>query len=142
MAETIDRWVPAHGRRMRCRVHRSALPDPHGARLPLLVHLHGGGWVWNSIDTPDWLMREYAAAAGCLVVGPDYAPSPDAVFPRALQECEAVLRRTAAEGAVWDGDPARNVVGGDSVGADLAAGLALWLRDGPAPPPLRGLLLN
>jgi acetyl esterase len=138
MAESADRWVAARGRRVQCRVHRPDLPG----RLPVLLYLHGGGWVWNSIDTHDRLMREYAAAAGCIVVGPDYALSPEAVFPQALEECEAVLRWLVAEGAAWGADPARIVVGGDSAGANLAAGLALWLRDGPAPLPLRGLLLN
>lgn len=138
MAESADRWVLARGRRVQCRVHRPDRPGP----LPVLLYLHGGGWVWNSIDTHDRLMREYAAAAGCIVVGPDYALSPEAVFPQALEECAAVLRWIAAEGAAWGADPGRIVVGGDSAGANLAAGLALWLRDLPAPPPLRGLLLN
>jgi acetyl esterase len=138
MAESADRWVPARGRRVQCRVHRPNLPGP----LPMLLYLHGGGWVWNSIDTHDRLMREYAAASGCIVVGPDYALSPEAVFPQALEECEAVLRWVAAEGAAWGADPTRIVVGGDSAGANLAAGLALWLRQGPTPLPLRGLLLN
>ncbi|WP_431269384.1 alpha/beta hydrolase [Dankookia sp. P2] len=138
MAESGDRWVPARGRRVQCRVHRPDLPGP----LPVLLYLHGGGWVWNSIDTHDRLMREYAATAGCIVVGPDYALSPEAVFPQALEECEAVLRWVAAGGAAWGADPGRIVIGGDSAGANLAAGLALWLRDGPTPPPLRGLLLN
>ena len=138
MAESVDRWVPARGRRVQCRVHRPDLPGP----LPVLLYLHGGGWVWNSIDTHDRLMREYAAASGCIVVGPDYALSPEAVFPQALEECEAVLRWVAAEGATWGADPTRIVVGGDSAGANLAAGLALWLRESPVPLPLRGLLLN
>ena len=138
MAESADLWVPARGRRVQCRVHRPDLPGP----LPVLLYLHGGGWVWNSIDTHDRLMREYAAAAGCIVVGPDYALSPEAAFPQALEECEAVLRWIVAEGATWGADPARIVVGGDSAGANLAASLALWLRDGPAPLPTRGLLLN
>lgn len=138
LAESGDRWLPVRGRRIQCRVHLPAGRGPH----PVLLYLHGGGWVWNSIDTHDRLMREYAAAAGCAVVGPDYALSPEAVFPQALEECEAVLRWIAAEGAAWGLDPARIVVGGDSAGANLAAGLALSLRDGPAPIPLRGLLLN
>ena len=137
-----DRWLPVRGRRIQCRVHLPAGPGPH----PVLLYVHGGGWVWNSIDTHDRLMREYAVAAGCAVIGPDYALSPEAVFPQALEECEAVLRWIAAEGpaggAAWGLDPARIVLGGDSAGANIAAGLALSLRDGPAPVPLRGLLLN
>lgn len=138
MAESRDRWVPVRGRRIQCRFHRPDLPGP----LPVLLYLHGGGWVWNSIDTHDRLMREYAAAAGCVVVGPDYALSPEAAFPQALEECAGVLRWISAHGAERGIDPARIVLGGDSAGANLAAGVALWLRDGGAPVPLRGLLLN
>ena len=76
------------------------------------------------------------------MVGPDYALSPEAAFPQALEECEAVLRWIAAHGAGWGIDPSRIVVGGDSAGANLATGLALWLRDGGSAVPLRGLLLN
>lgn len=148
MAESADRWVPARGRRVQCRVHWPDIASTDPARpdlagpLPVLVYLHGGGWVWNSIDTHDRLMREYAAAAGCIVVGPDYALSPEAAFPQALEECAAVLRWILSESAAWGIDPTRVVLGGDSAGANLAAGLALWLRDGDAPVPLRGLLLN
>ncbi|WP_043336038.1 alpha/beta hydrolase fold domain-containing protein [Belnapia moabensis] len=133
-----DRWLPIRGRRIQCRVHLPEGPGPH----PVLLYLHGGGWVWNSIDTHDRLMREYAAAAGCAVIGPDYALSPEAVFPQALEECEGVLRWIATDGPVWSLDPSHIVIGGDSAGANLAMGLALSLRDGGAPVPLRGLLLN
>ena len=64
MAESADRWLPVRGRRLLCRVHR---PTIDRGPLPVLVYVHGGGWVWNSIDTHDRLMREYAAAAGCAV---------------------------------------------------------------------------
>ncbi len=138
MAESGDRWVAVRGRRIQCRYNRPDLPAP----LPVLLYLHGGGWVWNSIDTHDRLMREYAAAAGCIVVGPDYALSPEAVFPQALEESAGVLRWLAEHGAAWGIDTARIALGGDSAGANLAAGLALWLRDDKAPVPLRGLLLN
>ena len=138
LGESGDRWLPVRGRRIQCRVHLPPGPGPH----PVLLYIHGGGWVWNSIDTHDRLMREYAAAAGCAVIGPDYALSPEAVFPQALEECEGVMRWIAAEGSTWQLDPGRLVVGGDSAGANHAMGLALALRDGGAPVPLRGLLLN
>jgi len=139
MAESADRWLPIRGRRLLCRVN---LPQGSVGPAPVLVYLHGGGWVLNSIDTHDRLMREYAAAAGCAVVGVDYALSPEAPFPQAMEESAEVLRWIAAEGAAWGLDGARIVVGGDSAGANLALGAALALRDAADGPALRGLLLN
>jgi acetyl esterase len=135
MAETTDRWVAARGRRILCRVYR-----PHTDRpLPTLVYFHGGGWVWSSIDTHDRLAREYAAAGEVAVVSVDYALSPEAKFPQALEECAAVARYVAEHGAAWGLDPSVLFVGGDSAGGNLALGTALLLRDtgGPA---LRGIL--
>lgn len=138
MAESGDRWLPVRGRRLQCRLHRPTA----AAGLPVLVYIHGGGFVWNSIDTHDRLMREYAAGGGCAVIGPDYALSPEAAFPQALEECAAVVRWVAKHGAEWGLDPARIVIGGDSAGANLAMGVALLLRETDPALKLRGLLLN
>ncbi|KAA2211490.1 alpha/beta hydrolase fold domain-containing protein [Teichococcus oryzae] len=139
MAESRDLWLPVRGRRVACRLHR---PTAAAGPLPVLVYLHGGGWVWNSIDTHDRTMREYAVASGCAVLGPDYALSPEAVFPQALEECAGVVRQLAACGAEWGLDPQRVVLGGDSAGANLALGAALLLREQAPEIALRGLLLN
>ncbi|MFL1462828.1 alpha/beta hydrolase [Roseococcus sp. DSY-14] len=138
MAESRDLWWPIRGRRTLVRLHRPVA----GGALPVLLYLHGGGWVWGSIDTHDRLMRAYAAAAGCAVLGLDYALSPEAVFPQALEECAAALRFAAARGAEWGLDGARIVLGGDSAGANLAAATALLNAEAADPVPLRGLLLN
>lgn len=137
MAETADRWLPVMGRRLLCRFHKPS----HGV-LPVLIYLHGGGWVWNSIDTHDRLMRDYAAGAGCAVIGPDYALSPEAAFPQAIEECAAVVRWVARHGAEWGLDPTRIAIGGDSAGANLALGVALLLRRTDPDIALRGFLLN
>lgn len=138
MAESRDLWWPIRGRRMLVRLHRPVADRP----LPILLYLHGGGWVWGSIETHDRLMRAYAAAAGCAVLGLDYALSPEAVFPQALEECVAALRLARERGAEWGLDGARIVLGGDSAGANLAAGAALLDAESAEPVPLRGLLLN
>jgi acetyl esterase len=138
LAESTDRWLNIRGRRLACRVHRPRTEAP----LPVLVYIHGGGWVWGSIDTHDHIMRGYAAAAGCAVVGPDYALSPEAPFPQALEECAAVVRWVAAHGADWGLDPTRIVLGGDSAGGNLALATALLLRETDPGLALRGLLLN
>jgi acetyl esterase len=138
MEESAEKWLPIRGRRLLCRLHRPRTD----ARLPVLIYLHGGGWVWNSIDTHDPLMRSYAAGAGCAVIGPDYALSPEAAFPQALEEVAAVARWVAAHGAEWGLDGTRIVLGGDSAGANLALGTALLLRQSDPTLQLRGLLLN
>lgn len=138
MAESRDIWWPIRGRRMLIRYHRPS----RDAALPVLIYLHGGGWVWGSVDTHDRLMRSYAAAAGCAVLGPDYALSPEAVFPQALEECAAVLRRLPAAAASLGLDARRIALGGDSAGANLAAATALLDGARADPVPLRGLLLN
>ena len=135
MAETTDRWVFGHGRRIYCRVHKP-LAD---AVLPVLVYFHGGGWVWSSVDTHDRLAREYAAAGRCAVVSVDYALSPEAQFPQALEECAAVVRWLGTNGAEWGVDNSRLVLGGDSAGGNLALGTALLLRDAGGPA-LAGIL--
>jgi acetyl esterase/lipase len=135
MAETAERWVAARGRRIFCRLHR-----PRTDRLlPVLVYFHGGGWVWSSVDTHDRLAREYAAAGEMAVVSVDYALSPEARFPQALEECAAIVRHLAANAPDWGIDPKRLVLGGDSAGGNLALAAALLLRD-TAGPPLAGIL--
>ncbi len=138
MAESRDLWWPLRGRRTLVRLHRPAAAGP----LPILLYFHGGGWVWGSIDTHDRLMRAYAAASGCAVLGLDYALSPEAVFPQALEECAAALRFAADLGATLGLDGTRIALGGDSAGANLAAATALLNAEAADPVPLRGLLLN
>lgn len=135
MAESRDCWAFARGRRVLCRVHKPVVADG----LPVLVYFHGGGWVWSSVDTHDRLVREYAAGAGIAVVSVDYALSPEAVFPQALEECVGVVEWLATHGGAWGLDASRMMVGGDSAGGNLALAAALKLRDtnGPA---LRGIL--
>jgi acetyl esterase len=137
MAERVDRFVDARGRRIFCRVFRPVTDRP----LPTLVYFHGGGWVWANVDTHDRMTREYAAAGPVAVVSVDYSLSPEAKFPTALEECAAVVRFVAERGSEWGLDPKRILVGGDSAGGNLALATALLLRDtgGPA---LKGILAN
>ncbi len=137
MAETADRWIAARGRRIFCRVYWPRTDRP----LPVMVYFHGGGWVWASVDTHDRLVREYCAAGGVAAVSVDYALSPEAKFPQALDECVAVVRWVAEHGADWRFDPRRLVLGGDSAGGNLALATALVLRDSGGPKP-RGILTN
>ena len=135
MAETMNRWMMGRGRRIFCRVYRPRTDKI----LPTLVYLHGGGWVWMSVDTHDRICRELAEAGQVSVVSVDYTLSPEAQFPQAIEEAAAVVRHVAEHGADWGLDPRHILIGGDSAGANLALGTTLMLRDqqGPA---IRGIL--
>ncbi|MES2496245.1 MAG: alpha/beta hydrolase [Pseudomonadota bacterium] len=122
---------------VRLRVHRPSADDG----MPAMLYIHGGGWTMFSIDTHDRLMREYAARAGIVVVGIDYSLSPEAKFPKALDEIVAAYDWLRAGGAGDGVDPARIAIGGDSAGANLSVAVALQLRGGGRAMP-SALLLN
>jgi acetyl esterase len=127
MAHTRESQVPTRHGMVRIRTYH-----PRQDSAPALVYLHGGGWMIFSLDTHDRLMREYAARAGVVVIGVDYALSPEARFPVAHEQCVDVVRWVSAHAAELGVDGDRIVVGGDSAGGNLAIGTALALRDAGA----------
>lgn len=107
---------------LRVRVYR---PLGAGGELPVLVYLHGAGWVFDGSRTHDLLARSLAVSSGAVVLLPTYAPAPEAPHPAALEQCYQLLV-LIAEGRLRRAfDPSRIVVAGDGTGATLAAGLAL-----------------
>ncbi|WP_257549360.1 alpha/beta hydrolase [Sphingopyxis sp. DBS4] len=108
-------------------------PAP-GTELPLLFFLHGGGWVFGTIETHDPLCRALASAAEVAVLSLDYPRAPEHRHPVALDAMHAALVAAAAQADALGIDPARIAVGGDSAGGNLSAALCLKLRDegGPA----------
>lgn len=122
---------------VRLRLHRPV----EGAKLPVMLYIHGGGWTLFSIDTHDRLMREYAARAGIAVLGIDYSLSPESKFPVALEECAAALDWITAHAHALNLDPDRVLIGGDSAGANLSVAACLLQRERGRPLPI-AMLLN
>jgi acetyl esterase len=95
---------------------------PRDGPLPILIWLHGGGWVIGSLRTHDRTCRALAHRAGCRVISVDYRLAPEHVFPAAVEDAWTVTAASAA-----GSQPV--AVGGDSAGANLAAVVALRARD-------------
>src|SRR5438132_12793850 len=66
--------------------------------LPVIVYIHGAGWVFGSPQTHDRLVRELAVGAGAAVVFPVYRLCPEVSYPTALEECSMVARWVARRG--------------------------------------------
>jgi len=137
MRRTTEQDVPTPRGPVRIRVYDPGVAQP----APALVYLHGGGWTLFSLDTHDRVMREYAARADVIVIGVDYALSPEARFPVALEQVVAVTRWLHAHGPGLGIDAARIALGGDSAGGNLSLAAALALRASGEDALVKALLL-
>ena len=97
--------------------------------MPLLLYLHGGGFVIGNLETHDSLCRQLALRSGGAVVALDYRLAPEHRFPVAVDDAWAALRLARRMAASLGLDASRLAVGGDSAGGTLAAVCALHARD-------------
>jgi acetyl esterase len=107
------------------------LYKPQGAQglLPAYLHIHGGGFAIGDINTLDRWKREVAEQSGAIVIGLQYALSPEYPYPTALDQVMAVLRWLRKDAAAQGVDAERLGIGGDSAGGNLALAALLRLRD-------------
>jgi acetyl esterase len=138
MARTENLEVPLPSGNVRVRLHYPTTEGP----LPALVYAHGGGWVFFDLESHDRVMREYAARAGIVVVGIDYARAPEARYPIALDQLIGVVRWLRDSGSTLGIDPRKIAVGGDSAGGNLALCAGLKLRDAGEPEAISAIVLN
>ena len=104
---------------------------PEGAHgtLPVILYLHGAGWVYGNAHTHDRLVRELAVGANAAVVFPEYSLSPEVRYPVAIEENYAVAQWIDTKGADQRLDGTRVAIAGDSVGGNMAAALTLMAKE-------------
>lgn len=117
-------FVPSGGRNVLCRVERHEA----GGIQPCLVYMHGGGWMQGSPATHADITSRIAAANRQTVISVDYALAPEHPFPAAVNEVMDVVREVRARAIPLGIDPQRIAIGGDSAGANLAAGACIGLN--------------
>jgi acetyl esterase len=123
-----ERWiiVPADVGDVQVRIVRPAGVE---GTLPVILYMHGGGWVLGNAGTHDRLVRELACGAGAALVFVEYDRSPEARYPVAIEQGYATARWIVREGVANGLDPERIAVAGDSVGGNMAAALTLMASD-------------
>ena len=124
VAEVRDLEIPSPAGSIPARLYR---PEGDGP-LPLVIYLHGGGWMLGSIDSFDTVLRALANASGAMVLSVGYRLAPEAPFPAGLEDATCAVRWAAAEAASLGADPGRLAIAGDSAGGNLATVAAKRLR--------------
>ncbi|MCT9078305.1 alpha/beta hydrolase [Streptomyces fulvoviolaceus] len=122
-----EKWitVPADVGEVAVRIVR---PSGGQGTLPVVLYVHGGGWVIGNVGTHDRLVRELAVGANAAVVFVEYDRSPEAKYPVAVEQAYATARWITARGAETGLDASRLAVAGDSVGGNMAAALTLMAK--------------
>lgn len=125
-----DRVVPV-------RVHR---PSSGHGRAPLVLHVHGGGFVGTAAQC-DWVNSHLAARLRAVVVSVEHRLlDPGTALPAAVDDAWDVLRHVVSNAADWGVDPARTAVFGESTGALITALAAVRAREHGLPLPAQVLV--
>ncbi len=111
-----------------CRAHR----EPG----PVVLFIHGGGFVIGDVDVYTPLAAEIARGLDLPVLSVEYRLAPEHPFPAAPEDCEAAARWVASNPAELGRHPTSLVVAGDSAGGNLTIVTSMALRDRPAAVPV------
>ncbi|MFE2070240.1 alpha/beta hydrolase [Streptomyces sp. NPDC059467] len=121
---------------------RARIVKPAGATgtLPVIIYIHGAGWVFGNAHTHDRLVRELAVGANAAVVFPEYDLSPEVRYPVAIEQNWTVAKWVVEQGATKDLDGTRIAVAGDSVGGNMTIALTLMAKERGGVPLLQQVL--
>jgi acetyl esterase len=108
---------------------RMIKPAGSSGPLPVIVYMHGGGWILGNAATHDRLVRELAVGAGAALLFVEYPNAPEAHYPVAIEQGYATAQWVMREGAARGLDPSRMAVAGESVGGNMAAALTLMAKE-------------
>ena len=108
------------------RIYR---PKSNHEPLPVLLWIHGGGYILGSIDDNDDTCMRFAKEANCVVVSVDYRLAPEHPYPAPIEDCYSALKWIADNAKSLNIDSNRIGVAGVSAGGGLTAALSLLDRD-------------
>ncbi len=107
----------------------------------LYINIHGGGFVQNHAIWDHALCATMARELKCAVLDIDYRLAPEYPFPAALVDCYDVLQWAFEHSAELDIDPQKIVVGGNSAGATLTAGICMKSAEKKTRMPAMGIMV-
>jgi len=135
-----NRTFPGPGGAVPIRIYWPNGAKP-GASLPVVLYIHGGGWVIANLDTYDASPRAIANAANAVVVSTHYRQGPENLFPAAHEDTLAAYKWVLANARSFGGDASKVAVVGESAGGNMAANIAIAARDQKLQAPVAQVLV-
>lgn len=124
VADVEDQQVVDGDVRVPVRIYR-----PVGKASGIMHFIHGGGWSVGDLATIDPTARRLCNGLSMVVVTSTYRLSPENPFPAGYEDSLAAARWVQAHRSELGGADLTTVIGGDSAGGNLAAAIALEMRD-------------
>jgi acetyl esterase/lipase len=101
--------------------------------LPVFIFIHGGGWVLGDFPTHQRMVRDLVVLSRAVAVFVNYTPTPDAVYPQAINEIYAATKWVSENGNEINVDGKRLAVVGNSVGGNMTAVTAIKAKENNGP---------
>jgi acetyl esterase/lipase len=109
--------------------------------FPVIVYIHGGGWVLADLDAYDSSARALANAAKAVVISTHYRQAPEHPFPASHEDVFSSYAWAHDNASCFGGDPTRIAVAGESAGGNMAVAISLMARDRNVPMPVYQVLV-
>ncbi len=109
--------------------------------FPVLLFIHGGGWVFGTLNSYDDFCRKMTTQAGVIVVSVGYRVAPEHPFPVPVEDCYSALKWVSKNIQHYQGIPSEIVIGGDSAGGNLAAACTLLAKEDNMKPCVAQILI-
>lgn len=127
--EVDEEWIEVPGGPTGTVQVRIVKPQGATGDLPVVLYVHGAGWVFGDAHTHDRLVRDLAVGVGAAVVFPEYDRAPEFQYPHQIEQAYAVAQWVTQQGADKGLDGSRIAVAGDSVGGNMSAALTLLAKE-------------
>jgi acetyl esterase len=127
MPDVDEKWitVPSEFGDVKVRFVR---PKGVSGPLPVVVYLHGGGWIIGSSITHDLLTRRLSVGANAVIAFVEYSLAPEAKCPVQIEQSYAVAQWILGRGEADGFDSTRVAVAGDSAGGNMATVLSIMAK--------------
>jgi acetyl esterase len=143
VANVENRTIPGPAGKIPIRIYTpiAAAPAADPGPRPVILYIHGGGWVLANLDTYDSSARALANAANAIVVSTHYRQGPEAKFPAAHEDTLAAYKWVLDNAGAFGGNAKQVAVVGESAGGNMAANIAIAAREQKLQMPVHQVLV-